>query len=99
MVFQPMDFERVNVGCGRVSTDEQKSAFPTSALKAVGCKAVFDETSSGAKSKRPRLEQALNFMRPGDTLVVWKLDRLGRSMRRLIDTGSFSSRREWASAP
>jgi DNA invertase Pin-like site-specific DNA recombinase len=79
----------VNIGYARVSTDEQKSTLQIDALKAAGCERIFDETVSGAKSHRPGLKQALDFMRPGDTLVVWKLDRLARSMRQLIDTVEF----------
>lgn len=76
----------MNIGYARVSTDEQKSILQIDALKAAGCERIFEETASGAKADRSGLEQALDFMRPGDTLVVWKLDRLARSMRRLIDT-------------
>ncbi|MFN4310324.1 MAG: recombinase family protein [Ferrovibrio sp.] len=76
----------MNIGYARVSTDEQKPTLQIDALKAAGCERIFDETSSGAKSDKPCLEHALDFMRPGDTLVVWQLDRLARSMRQLIDT-------------
>lgn len=76
----------MNIGYARVSTDEQKSILQIDALKAAGCERIFEETASGAKADRSGLEQALDFMRPGDTLVVWKLDRLARSMRQLIDT-------------
>lgn len=76
----------MNVGYARVSTDDQKSTLQTDALKAAGCERIFEDIASGAKSDRPGLEQALDFMRTGDTLVVWKLDRLARSMRQLIDT-------------
>jgi hypothetical protein len=53
---------------------------------APGCYRVFTETASGARPDRPTLEQVLDQLRPGDTLVVWKLDRLGRSLRHLVDT-------------
>jgi len=76
----------VNIGYARVSTAEQNLTLQTDALKAAGCERIFEETASGGKADRPGLEQALDFMRPGDTLVVWKLDRLARSMRQLIDT-------------
>jgi Resolvase, N terminal domain len=56
------------------------------ALKAAGCYRVFIETASGVRTDRPTLEQLLDQLRPGDTLVVWKLDRLGRSLRHLVDT-------------
>ena len=53
---------------------------------AAGCYRVFTETASGTRADRPTLEQLLDQLRPGDTLVVWKLDRLGRSLRHLVDT-------------
>ena len=56
------------------------------ALQAAGCYRVFTETASGARADRPVLAQVLDQLRPGDTLVVWKLDRLGRSLRHLVDT-------------
>jgi hypothetical protein len=56
------------------------------ALTAAGCYRVFTETASGARTDRPTLQQLLDQLRPGDTLVVWKLDRLGRSLRHLVDT-------------
>jgi DNA invertase Pin-like site-specific DNA recombinase len=55
-------------------------------LERAGCYRVFTETASGARTDRPTLEQLLDQLRPGDTLVVWKLDRLGRSLRHLVDT-------------
>ncbi|WP_186394579.1 recombinase family protein [Stappia sp. TSB10GB4] len=76
----------MNIGYARVSTAEQNLTLQTDALAAVGCERVFVETASGAQRDRPELQRALDFMRPGDTLVVWKLDRLARSMRQLIDT-------------
>jgi len=81
-----MDFERVNIGYARVSTAEQNLTLQTDALEAAGCERIFVETASGAQRDRPELQRALDYMRPGDTLVVWKLDRLARSMRQLIDT-------------
>lgn len=77
---------RVNIGYARVSTAEQSLILQTDALKAAGCERIFVETASGAQRDRPELQRALDYMRPGDTLVVWKLDRLARSMRQLIDT-------------
>jgi DNA invertase Pin-like site-specific DNA recombinase len=56
------------------------------ALQGAGCYRVFTETASGARADRPVLEQVLDQLRPGDALVVWKLDRLGRSLRHLVDT-------------
>ena len=72
-------------GYARVSTDEQNTALQLSALKKAGCKTIFkDEGISGATTKRPALTRCLNKLRSGDTLIVWKLDRLGRSLRDLI---------------
>jgi len=76
----------VNIGYARISTAEQNLTLQTDALSAVGCERIFVETSSGAQRDRPELAKALDYMRSGDTLVVWKLDRLARSMRQLIDT-------------
>ncbi|MVF24246.1 recombinase family protein [Methylocaldum sp. BRCS4] len=74
------------IGYARVSTRDQNPALQLDALKAVGCEKVFIETASGASRERPELRQALDYARAGDTLVVWKLDRLARSMRQLIET-------------
>jgi DNA invertase Pin-like site-specific DNA recombinase len=67
------------------STNKQPH-LQVDALQRAGCYRVFTETASGARSDRPVLEQLLDQLRPGDTLVVWKLDRLGRSLRHLVDT-------------
>src|SRR6476659_9799955 len=74
------------VGYARVSTLDQKPALQTDALKAAGCARIFTEKASGAQRDRPELKAALDYIRAGDTLVVWKLDRLARSMRQLIET-------------
>jgi DNA invertase Pin-like site-specific DNA recombinase len=74
------------VGYTRVSTLDQKPALQIDALKAVGCARIFTEKASGAQRERPELKAALDYIREGDTLVVWKLDRLARSMRQLIET-------------
>ena len=72
-------------GYARVSTDDQNTALQLGALKKAGCKTIFkDEGISGATTKRPSLTRCLNKLRSGDTLIVWKLDRLGRSLRDLI---------------
>ena len=72
-------------GYARVSTDDQNPALQLVALKKAGCKTIFkDEGISGATVKRPALTRCLNTLKPGDTLIVWKLDRLGRSLRDLI---------------
>jgi DNA invertase Pin-like site-specific DNA recombinase len=74
------------LGYARVSTTDQHPQLQVDALTAAGCYRVFTETASGARTDRPTLEQVLDQLRPGDTLVVWKLDRLGRSLRHLVDT-------------
>ena len=56
------------------------------ALRSAGCSKVFEEKASGAQRERPALQTALAYMRQGDTLVVWKLDRLARSLKQLIET-------------
>lgn len=74
------------VGYARVSTQEQDTELQRVALEAAGCERIFAETASGAQRDRPELIAALAFMREGDTLIVWKLDRLARSMKQLIET-------------
>jgi DNA invertase Pin-like site-specific DNA recombinase len=74
------------LGYARVSTTDQQPQLQVDALKAAGCYRVFTETASGARPDRPTLELVLDQLRPGDTLVVWKLDRLGRSLRHLVGT-------------
>ena len=74
------------LGSARVSTTDQQPQLQVDALERAGCYRVFVETASGARADRPLLEQVLDQLRPGDTLVVWKLDRLGRSLRHLVDT-------------
>jgi DNA invertase Pin-like site-specific DNA recombinase len=75
-------------GYGRVSTAEQNADLQRDALHAVGVDEgrVFIDTASGALSSRPRLDELLPLLRPGDTLVVWRLDRLGRSLAHLVAT-------------
>jgi len=72
------------VGYARVSTEEQNLDMQLDALKQTGCEKFFQDEMSGAKSERPGLSAAVAFVRPGDTLVVWRLDRLGRSLKDLI---------------
>lgn len=72
------------VGYARVSTAEQNLDLQIEALQKIGCLKIFTDIASGAKSDRPGLEEALNYLREGDTLVVWKLDRLGRSLAHLL---------------
>jgi DNA invertase Pin-like site-specific DNA recombinase len=74
------------VGYGRVSTAEQSLDLQKDALAAAGCGKVFEDVLSGAKDDRPGLAAALDYVREGDTLLVWKLDRLGRSLPHLIET-------------
>jgi len=72
------------LGYARVSTSEQELALQVDALEAAGCSRVFSETASGARAERPELERLLDQLRNGDTVVVWRLDRLGRSLKHLI---------------
>lgn len=74
------------IGYARVSTGEQDPELQREALKKIGCKRIFEETASGAQRDRPQLADALAYMREGDTLVVWRLDRLARSLKQLIET-------------
>jgi DNA invertase Pin-like site-specific DNA recombinase len=74
------------IGYARVSTAEQDTALQTDALRKAGCDKIFEDTASGAKAERPGLAAALAYVREGDTLVVWRLDRLGRSLPHLIET-------------
>ena len=74
------------VGYARVSTIDQNLDLQKDALGACGCARIFTDTSSGAKAARPGLDEALKHCRAGDTLVVWKLDRLGRSLPHLVET-------------
>lgn len=73
------------VGYARVSTHDQTTDLQLDALKRAGCERIFEDTASGAKAERKGLAEALAYVRPKDTLVVWKLDRLGRSLPHLID--------------
>jgi DNA invertase Pin-like site-specific DNA recombinase len=74
------------IGYARVSTHEQILDLQRDALEKADCKRIFTDTVSGTRARRPGLEEALSHLRAGDTLVVWRLDRLGRSLRHLIDT-------------
>src|SRR5918998_2134705 len=76
----------MNIGYARVSTQDQTLALHKDALEKIGCNKIFTDTASGAKSERKGLDEALEYVREGDTLVVWRLDRLGRSLKHLIET-------------
>jgi len=73
------------IGYARVSTQEQKLDSQIDALKKAGCKKIFTDKSSGTKNTRPGLSEALETLKRTDTLVVWKMDRLGRSIKHLIE--------------
>src|SRR5690348_6903330 len=73
------------VGYARVSTQDQHLALQQDALEKAGCSRLFTDTISGATAERPGLKQALEYVRAGDVLVVWKLDRLGRTLKQLIE--------------
>ncbi len=74
----------MEIGYARVSTGEQTLDLQLDALTKAGCGKVYRETASGAKAERPVLDELLSYLRKGDTLVVWRLDRLGRSLRHLV---------------
>jgi DNA invertase Pin-like site-specific DNA recombinase len=73
------------VGYARVSTLEQDASLQIDALQQAGCERIFQDKASGVKTERPGLQEARAFLRKGDTLVVWRLDRLGRSLKHLIE--------------
>lgn len=75
----------MNIGYARISTIDQNLDLQINALKKIGCEKIFTDTISGSATERSGLSQALDQLRTGDTFFVWKLDRLGRSLRLLID--------------
>ena len=74
----------MKIGYARVSTGDQNLDMQMDALNKIECDEIFTDKMSGARSDRPGLEEAMKFMREGDTLIVWKLDRLGRSLGRFV---------------
>jgi DNA invertase Pin-like site-specific DNA recombinase len=74
------------IGYARVSTADQTLALQRDALTTAGCERLFTDTASGAKAERVGLAEAIGYAREGDVLVVWRLDRLGRSLKHLIET-------------
>ena len=75
-----------HVGYARISSASQNLDGQTDALNAAGCEKIFADTASGKLTERPALTLCLGYLRAGDTLAVWRLDRLGRSLRHLVDT-------------
>jgi len=84
----------MKIGYVRVSTMEQNYDLQLDALEKAGCEKFFTDKISGAKSDRPGLNEALNFLRAGDCLVIWRLDRLGRSLKHLIEVAEGLAARE-----
>lgn len=74
----------MKIGYARVSTEDQNLDAQRDQLRADGCTKIFEEKITGKKGRRPALDRALAALKPGDTLVVWKLDRLGRSLKNLV---------------
>ena len=74
----------MKIGYARVSTKEQHLDMQLEALKAAGCEKIFSEKMTGRQQNRPELDACLSFLREGDTLVVYKLDRLGRSLKNIL---------------
>ncbi|CZH09515.1 TPA: recombinase family protein [Legionella pneumophila] len=74
----------MKIGYARVSTKEQSLSMQVDALKKAGCDQIHEEIASGAKTARPVLDEIVRNLREGDTLVIWKLDRLGRNLAHLI---------------
>lgn len=75
----------MKIGYARISTKEQNLDLQIDALEKDGCGRIYTEIMSGTKSERPKLQELVNNLRPGDIVVVWKLDRLGRSLKHLVE--------------
>lgn len=75
----------MHIGYARVSTQDQNPELQTDALKSAGCEQIFTDKLSGATRERPELESCIKTLRKGDTLIVWRLDRLGRSLKDLVE--------------
>ncbi len=82
------------IGYARISTPEQSFDLQIDSLKKTGCEKIFKETVSGAKTERKKLKEAIKYMRKFDTLVVWRLDRLGRSLKHLMELANDLHARE-----
>lgn len=80
-----LEWQIMKIGCVRVSKQEQHEALQIDALKEAGCEQWFVDKITGSKAERKGLSEALAYLRPGDTFVVWKLDRAGRSLTHLIE--------------
>src|SRR5258706_16119202 len=76
------------IGYARVSTSDQTLNLQKDALEKIGCTKIFTDIISGATTERQGLDEALAYVREGDTLVVWRLDRLGRALKYLIETNT-----------
>jgi DNA invertase Pin-like site-specific DNA recombinase len=76
----------MKLGYARVSSDDQNLGLQRDALNNAGCERIYEEKESGGKTDRPELSRLMEVLRSGDTLVVWRLDRLGRSLKHLIET-------------
>jgi DNA invertase Pin-like site-specific DNA recombinase len=84
----------MQIGYARVSTEDQNLELQLDALKHAGCKRIFTDKISGTRANRPGLDDALSHVREGDMLIVWKLDRLGRTVKGLVDLVADLERRQ-----